>query len=93
MRTINIKIVGIKVNQKSNGKGEGTLFPFEYILDSCLHFLRNLNEILHMGIISVFLSKSFPHFSMIFKPFPPKRLSQISARCFKHLLVSQESHY
>ena len=34
-------------------KGKGIFDQFEYILDSCLHFLRNLNEILHMGIICV----------------------------------------
>ena len=30
---------------------------------------------------------------MFFKAFSPKSLSQIPARCFKHLVVSQESHY
>ena len=42
------------MDQISVVKGEGTDFPFEYILDSGLTFLRNLNEILHMGIIFVY---------------------------------------
>ena len=54
--------------------GEGTDFPFEYLLDSCLNFLRNLNEILHMGIICVYFKQNkkiwekyfFPSFSTLF---------------------------
>ena len=43
---------------KLETKGEGTYFPFEYLLDSCLNFLRNLNEILHMGIICVYFKQN-----------------------------------
>ena len=59
-------------------KGEGIFDQFKYILDSCLLFWRNLNE----SGKKIF----FPHFSMFFKAFSPKSLSQIPARC-KHLLV------
>ena len=38
-------------------KGESEFDQFEYIWESCLHVLRNLNEILHIDIICVSVSK------------------------------------
>ena len=83
-------------------KVEGEFDQFEYIWDSCLHFYKNLNEILLINIICGFLKEKSKNlkkniFLTLFLIFPcflklfTRSLIQIPARCFKP--DSQASHY
>ena len=74
-------------------KSEGEFVQLEFIWESSLHFLENLNKILHMGIIVFLLSEiknfwkkyflpPFHLFYMFLQVCSPKSLIHIPDRCF-----------